>query len=994
MMIGLKRLLTKLIAAAVFFNVFTISGSAMASNRATNLVVSKKDNQAVIAIRIEKRPGFSLKSIKGKQVLLILYDTSRSPDLDKSVLEKEAIEMVEDERTSDLTFRIRLVRSAQEIDWSWMEAEGLLLVKIALAEEKDEIESSEQGNPYLKGIRFGFKEKAARMVMNLEHRPFWEMNYHHPTSMALLLEAESKEIKQKKYGPIMWLNDVTVRKNEDKKIDVSLQLEFPLNRIRTFWMDVGNRLVVDFFDKPEKFSEGTLFSLKNMNHPTEDSLSAKEGPEKNKKQDGQFTESLTEDRKHVVRMKIPNREMTDSDSPPGLPSDSHSYVDHPLVVEPNLDTLFPFSSDISGSIEGLSPEEAFLFGRIQEAMEINDAEKGALLVNQFINRFPDSTLIEKTAFWRGDFYYLLWKKGDKEAGPKVIGSYQYAIDRFTRSEFKPLAYIKMAQVSSSAGNNFEAVAYMGILIGQKERNKYLPLAYLTRGKILLNMGQPEKAVEDFKILLGKKYRGTKISAEAHLLIAGYYHEMGLYEDAEESLRAISDANPELYLEYPEYLLLRAKNNLYLKNYDLARDFLFKAVNIGKQPEPIDMLLSRIGDTYHNQENEREAEKYYRMVIDYYPDTEGAYMAKLRLADYFSDMTILEDLSSEKSNEPIGDLAILEKAYQLFEMKKYHATMDSLLELINKPVQTETRKDAKRLYFHAAENEIEQLYAAGKYEELIELYLPNKPSMAENIHPEKLLLVAMALHNRGRHREAISALLGIKPFDLKDESRGIYSYQLASAYVGIGDNQEAIRLLEENKKQEPESHEKRRLTILLADLYLEEGQLTKAYTLYRSMIEGKNDFNEHETAKIYLSMGVILNDQEKYKEAKIILNKCLMLAHNTEQHDVIQSAYMELGKIFHAEKDYKKAVESLERGFRLGYGSDKIDYWEDRFKLAQSYVHIGRETEAEDLFNEILEEGNPTIQQRAQIKLGAMNLNRQLEQLSMGTGQRFGQGNDE
>ena len=285
------------------------------------------------------------------------------------------------------------------------------------------------------------------------------------------------------------------------------------------------------------------------------------------------------------------------------------------------------------------------------------------------------------------------------------------------------------------------------------------------------------------------------------------------------------------MKYPEYLLLNAKNSLYLKDYDTARHYLFKAVNIGSQPEPVDILLSRIGDTYHNQEKEKDAEKYYRMVIDYYPESEGASIAKLRLADYFSDITILEDLSKNE-REPIGDLAILEKGYQLFEQNQYTASMDSLRELMMKPVVTETRKDAKHLYYKAAEKALSDLFSSGMYEKMTELYRSEKTLLDNNIEPEALLLTGQAFLNLGLYGEAVSTFTLIRPYDLKINSKGKYFYGLASGYTGKGNIESAEKILETGIKEKLELSDTQKLTMLLGDLFKDNGKPDDAYRLYQ------------------------------------------------------------------------------------------------------------------------------------------------------------------
>jgi tetratricopeptide (TPR) repeat protein len=592
-----------------------------------------------------------------------------------------------------------------------------------------------------------------------------------------------------------------------------------------FWMSVGNMLVLDLFQSPDN----RLTDLLSDENNSKNKESVKKDTS-NKNAENDF--------KSIIRMKIKKEE----DSPPSTSEKENTEKKAAVIgtdlatdIKPVLKSTLPDSSDIEVDVEKLSPEEAFLYGRIKQAKEINDYDMGIMLANQFLNDFKESGLCEVISFWRADFYYDQWEKGAKELGEEVLRSYKYAINRFENSSNVQLSYIKMAKVASGQDDGYKALGYLGNVIIKKDPD-FMPLAYLTRGKIFLQLNQPEKAIKDFKILL-QDYENTRYGVEANLWLGNYYHQIGLYEEAEKRLNEIDKRYPGLYLEYPEFISLNAMNNLYLKKYNEARDYLFKAVNIGGQQEPIDMLLSRIGDTYHNQENDKEAEKYYRMVIDYYPESEGASISKLRLAEYFSDITMLDDLSSDdKTNEAIGELAMLEKAYQLYENKQYAEAIDTLKDIVDKPVQTETRKDAKRLYAHSIEKEMERLKDANLYKDLVYLYEENTISIANRISPETLLTVAEAYKKLGRQSESVSAYRQIKPYDLNQDRRGDYISGLAENYISLGDRNKAISFLEKGKNEKLNQLDQQKVNLLLADIYKLDGRNEDAEKLYSQVIE--------------------------------------------------------------------------------------------------------------------------------------------------------------
>jgi len=110
---------------------------------------------------------------------------------------------------------------------------------------------------------------------------------------------------------------------------------------------------------------------------------------------------------------------------------------------------------------------------------------------------------------------------------------------------------------------------------------------------------------------------------------------------------------------------------------------------------------------------------------------------------------------------------------------------------------------------------------------------------------------------------------------------------------------------------------------------------------------------------------------------------IAIAEKDEDNNaLLQSAYIELGGIFHNEKKYKQAIKAFELSFTLGYGPDNDDYWMMRFRLASSYLAADEPKKAEPLLNEISEEGDSILQQKAQIRLGSINLDKQLGRLTL------------
>ena len=156
----------------------------------------------------------------------------------------------------------------------------------------------------------------------------------------------------------------------------------------------------------------------------------------------------------------------------------------------------------------------------------------------------------------------------------------------------------------------------------------------------------------------------------------------------------------------------------------------------------------------------------------------------------------------------------------------------------------------------------------------------------------------------------------------------------------------------------------------------------ALPMYQSAVDNKRLLAENETADVYLKIGIILNKKKNYQNSKSALaNSIDLLGKDKNNKEQLQLAHIELGNVFYNERNYSQAIKSYEKGFEMGYGPDKNDYWEYRFRLATAYQKIGDDLKAEPLLAQISEEGDSIMQQRAQLRRGNISLERQLEKLS-------------
>jgi tetratricopeptide (TPR) repeat protein len=949
--------------------------AANAANRVMDLKwIQAPDGRKTLALLLESEPRYTLRSEKGSRVLLQLFDVTPGPNLRKGIEAQGKTITLEEDASGTLRIGLLLKGPLREADYSWFEPQKILFLQMTSGEDTQSRRSPKEAP--LKSLRFGIQEDLTRMVADLSARPAWEMTSREAGVLEFTLDSTTTAAHPGQYGPLRRLKKVEVGQKGDA-VAIRAETESPPRRMRLFWLKDGGKWVVDFFDRPlEKAVDALRFAPVVAEK-------AEEKPPEPAPEKAPVTVQAQLPEKAQGEPKTPNnvKEMAVTGQPEtqkGAPS-----PDPGSVVRMKISKGLPSRSlDEGAPMKGLRSQEAFLYGRIRGAMETLDYQKGLALIEEFMGQFPDSTLSQDMAFLAADCRFALMERGDKSLVPNVLQGYQDALAKSPGSERAGAALVRMAQAHMLAGNDQEAMGHLGMAISQAPEGTHVPQALVLRGQLNLRRNQVEKAIQDFKAVI-VRFPSSPFAAEALYGVAGYFHSVGLYDQAEKRLSEIDASKPHYYLDHPGYLLLRARNAFYQKNYDQAREYYFRALNLGQQPEGPDLLLSHIGDTFYHQSQESEAGKFYRMAVEYYPDSEGASIAKLRMASQGTGLAAYEEIHQKNINKPIGDLALLEMAAKFYGQGEYSLAVETLQKLMGKSAQPDIQREAKQLYFRTAERQIRRFSEGKEHEQLIAYYQSANPVLMGNVDPEILLLVGEAFHHQQRHGEAISLFLQISPRDLNAGSRGRYVTSFARSYLAQRDEENAVKFLEKNRKEDLPPEVQQQVTLLLAETYEKRGDPTRALELYQTLLSEKRLLPEREMAGAYFAVGRISNRMNRYEKARESLNRCIALAERDgDSKNVLRSALAEMGNSYYQDGRYNEAIRFYQQSLELEAGPEGKGYWEKRYQLALSHLGAGDHATAERMMSEIAEEGDPAVQQKAQVKIGLMGLNKQLKRLPL------------
>ena len=269
----------------------------------------ERGENAIIVLSLDQRPRYVLSPGENKRLSLTLFDVSAESTIIDYASGKQAVSIDGDEKSTELRLHFDLTYPLYQIDSSWLDDEKVHYIKISFSKDGQENHYPQGATPDLKGVLFGFKDKGTRMVMGLDRKPLWNINIADPRSLAINLYASSTSIDDANYGPVKWLREVKILRQNPDETGISLGLDYPANRVKVFWMKEGSRLVMDIFEETESISDETLISSFKV-LLKEDGKTAS-GPENESVQTVLSDEALSSgsdpaggESSYIVRMKI------------------------------------------------------------------------------------------------------------------------------------------------------------------------------------------------------------------------------------------------------------------------------------------------------------------------------------------------------------------------------------------------------------------------------------------------------------------------------------------------------------------------------------------------------------------------------------------------------------------------------------------------------------------------------------------------------------------
>ncbi len=468
-----------------------------------------------------------------------------------------------------------------------------------------------------------------------------------------------------------------------------------------------------------------------------------------------------------------------SDQNPLMPVVPAIESTEPEIFEPTKPSIHPIQTShiirqALGNIKDpVTTPESRLF---QDAISLFDNRQWDLArnkVQQIINQYPQSPYAEKARFLLIDILQGLYENDPAAHFRELVQHFQDVLNRYPGSSHKGIVLLGLARLHRRVGNHAEALAYYELARNSisDEDGWIVRQAMLDTAKIYRatnRMSQALIVLEDIKTTTSH----PAIQNEAQLEIAKIRYDQNFFNESLTLLKQLISRDKAAYFQYPDVALYLGNNYFQMGRYELAAMHLLHYYNTVPETLEKDMILARVGDAFLQDGKVMDAVRYFQFVVDRYPDSRGAAVSWLRLAEQkekypddripvsYSAKQVYENIRDSYQDRPINDslalLAILKLAMLYQEEQHYSQSLETLRLFFDNHPDGSLRENGRFAMKSLLEDMIREAYANKDYDRVIMVYQKEARSVLPLMDMDSIhLMVARAYHHSGNPEAALA-----------------------------------------------------------------------------------------------------------------------------------------------------------------------------------------------------------------------------------------------
>ncbi|MFZ5587570.1 MAG: tetratricopeptide repeat protein [Thermodesulfobacteriota bacterium] len=610
-----------------------------------------------------------------------------------------------------------------------------------------------------------------------------------------------------------------------------------------------------------------------------------------------------------------------------------------------------------------------LFARAKLDLDSRRYAEAVRGFERLLELYPDHRLAAEASFRRADAFFYQHERNLQPVFWDVMAYYQLALERFPDSDQAPWALLMMGKASNLFGEPYRAQGYFEWVIKDYPKSDYASLAMVQRGQAYLAQLDYNRALDEFRQVT-ERYPDHRYRKDAEWGLVQAYFGLAAWDRAAALLGEMLARQPRLYLEEPEVLYYLGEAQFQQRKYPEARAAFLWVLNIKPDIRDNDIILARVGDTYQYEGEHKTAQDVYKQVVNLYPNSDGALVARIRLAespekdaqhpwDIFQvkattdALKTYQEIAEKHANRAVGQLAQLKLGVYYYKIKDYPQSLAALEKLLNDHPRSPFKPEADYTLNLAALGQLDNLRQANQPMELMNAYLRLRPYLLRPNGNDVLKLLAWSYERTGLNDRAARTYRVLVSRGLDEPDLAL---ALARNLMVEGDHEGVVKALGPAEMKALSGPSRRAAASLLGRALVQTGQNQRAEAVLAEFIGAAGD--PPATGEDYAAWGRALRRLgrlgqavEAFDQAEKLLRQ--QMQEEPDRPELRQRCYLnclEAGGVAREGEMYEAAEGHLSVAQRLAQNEDQKA--QAMYELAQTHIMAGKTQETADILAEL------------------------------------------
>ncbi|MBU1196464.1 MAG: tetratricopeptide repeat protein [Proteobacteria bacterium] len=580
---------------------------------------------------------------------------------------------------------------------------------------------------------------------------------------------------------------------------------------------------------------------------------------------------------------------------------------------------------------------------------------------------------EQAYFLRAYAFYKNLPEDDSAKWIQAERMFQDALVMYPKSLLLPYGYASVGLIQKKLDNLSAAEGYFNIVKQGYLTYSGLPEITYHLADIYDRKNYEDKALIFFKQVFEDPVENSYI-ADAGIGYGRSLFKKRQYLDALKILNFVVQSSPNKVYSSSELLLNIGNANFEVGQSTEAREALIRVTNLFPDIKGIDVILSKVGDTYGMENNEEKAVKLYELVREKYPDSEGYIASSIGLARYMKKdadkMQIYEMIKKKFPENSYARIAMMRLAEIYQRTGEYDKCIKEIEDLLSTHPRG-LRYEAVKLMQKAYEALFQKQLKEDSFTKVLNRY-ELEHNRIDRMGSRKIALsVGLAYLDAKLYDQAFNHLINA----YKQYKRSSRSEQLLLG-LGIamdesGRKEDALKLFDAFPKRFPKSRNRGEALLRAGRIYLDK----KQYALSSQRFDTAYGISENhlEKARILFSHSNVYEHKGDLNTVASLREKAAKEAALApgENYDFLTAVYKELGRSYIGLKLYVKSADAYLKA--LSFSADAQEKANLGFLLGDAYQKANILQKAKDAYKQVVTSDDSVWARLAQQRLDTLEL---------------------